>query len=832
MDVAEPFASALEAPPDGLVGEAALDRIEKEPSRGPTIGGKGSAMRHARRPVRMVRPVGLNDDETITADRTFSDRPHVAALVPQQLFAGRYEVRSLLGRGGMGAVYRVLDRKLDEEVALKLLTLSTERAVERFLREVRLARRVTHPNVARTHDLGEHDGVHFLTMEYVRGRALDRVLDEEQKLAPERAARIAVEIAAGLEAAHTAGVVHRDLKPANVLIGDDGRVVLTDFGIARATQLETRTRETGTVLGTPDYMAPEQMMGQRTDARCDIYALGLILFEMLTGRLPWEADTPLATVMMRMHRPPLDPRTLGPVPDALAELILRCLERDRERRPGSAAEVAALLSPFVHRSGATSPRQSTPSNAWFAPMSPGGRAVAVLPFVYRGAAEHDYLGEGMAEELIDVLSRTQGLRVLALGATRRFADARDPAVIGAELGADAVVDGTVQLAGSRVRISARLLDTDTGLQRWSARFDGSFEDVFALQERMGRRVAESLRVEIGAAAHRHTAPQEAIELYLRARKELRQNVVQPTETLAMLERCLELAPGLLPAYPAHAIAAVRAWWRDEPAPDRSRGQLARESVARASRLAPDLAETHLVQAMLAVQEGHYRQGSQALARALEIAPTMADAHQYLADLQVEGGRPHEGKRRAQLAHELDPSLTAPHVTLARIAALDGDFDSALERLLRAEKMLPSTTIALVVSRMRYGLWSGDHDAARRAGQELLHFGTDASRRLALAASVGVGDVPIERLAPMLDRVPQWADNQRYASLMYQIATETFCSAGAHDLALESVRRASEGVLVDLEWMRRCPLLAPLRTNPIYIEAFARVEQRADAIWKR
>src|SRR5690606_12529495 len=186
-------------------------------------------------------------------------------------------------------------------------------------------------------------GAHFLTMEYVRGKPLDRVLEEQERLDPARAAHVAEQIAAGLEAAHAAGVVHRDLKPANVLIGEDGRVVLTDFGVARATRVDTRTHDTGALIGTPHYMAPEQVLGKPVDARADIYALGLILYELLTGRLPFESDNPLAAAVMRLHEAPADPRTYASVPDPLAELALACIAREPEARPEDAGTVREAL---------------------------------------------------------------------------------------------------------------------------------------------------------------------------------------------------------------------------------------------------------------------------------------------------------------------------------------------------------------------------------------------------------------------------------------------------------------------------------------------------------
>ncbi len=777
--------------------------------------------------------VGSESDDTISADGTAKEDRLSGELFPGEVFAGRYEVQAPLGRGGMGAVYRVLDRKLDEIVALKLLTLGTERAVERFLREVRLARRVTHPNVARTHDLGEHAGMHFLTMEYVRGTALDRLLDDRERLDAARAAQSAEQIAAGLSAAHEAGVVHRDLKPANVLIGEDGRVVLTDFGIARAARADTRTHETGALVGTPHYMAPEQVLGKTVDARADIYALGLILFELVTGALPFEAENPLAVAVMRIHEAPRDPRSVASVPDALAEVILRCLAREPDARPQSATELRAALAAFRGGTLDVAPRSVTPSGvSLFAPISPGQRAVAVLPFVYRGSADHDYLGEGLAEELIDVLSRTKGLRVLALGATRRFAEERDPARIGAELGADAVVDGTVQLAGDRVRIAARLVDSDSGVQRWSERFDGRFEDVFTLQEKMGRRVAESLRLEIDAAAHRRTAPQEAIELYLRARRNLRTDLMRRSEeTVSMLERCLELAPGFAPAYPAHAMACVRAWWSGERDIEQQRGIRARASVGRAVERAPEQADTHLASAMIAVQDGRYREAALALAKSLEIAPTLADAHQYLGDLQAEAGRPREGAERLRLAMELDPSLSIGHVTLARLAALDRDWDRAaahLEQVSGASQQ----ALPMLMARMRYALWRGDREGARQMTAAFSTMPGSGPERMTTLARVAIGELDPAILANLLDEMEQWLSNPRFASMLLQFTTEFASAGGAHDLALEALRRAAEGVLIDLEWVRRCPLLEPLHASPIYARARSLVEDRAAELWQR
>ncbi len=751
-------------------------------------------------------------------------------LAPGQEFAGRYEVEALLGRGGMGAVYRVRDRALGETVALKLLTLASDRALERFRGEVRLARKVTHPNVARIHDFGEVGEVRYLTMEYVEGRALDAILEEQGALDPIRAARIARDIAMGLEAAHEAGIIHRDLKPANVLLANEGRVVLTDFGIARAMASEAKTHETGMLVGTPHYMSPEQVSGRKADPRSDVYAFGLILFELLTGRLPFEGDTPIAVAAARLHRDPLDPRDVTAVPDALANLFLSCTARDPAGRPASMSVVTRALDAFL--SGDASPEVSArASQSLYAPIaSPGEHTIAVLPFDYRGSPESDYLGDGLAEELVDVLSRTRGLKVLAVGATRRFAKARDPEAIAAELGADSVVDGTVQLAGSRVRITARLIDTDSALQRWNDRFEGTVEDLFALQESMGRRIAEALRLEVDAAVHGHKAPREAITLYLRARRLLRRDaMIRAEEAIELLDQCIALAPDFSVGLVAHAMASVRGWWGTHALDGDVRRQRAERSVERALRRAPDLAETHLAAAMLDVQVGRFREAAVALSRALEIAPTMAEAQHYLGELQIESGRVEEGIRRLELTLELDPTLTLCHLTLGRAAIFRGDFEAYRRHTQAVAESEIGHSLPAAMGRFRAALWRGEMEEANQRLAGVRDVGTKAAERVALLCAVAVGEGESKAALEMIDRAPEWLANPRFDVLIHQIGAEVFCTAGALDLAFDCLEVAAKGVLLDLNWVDNCPSLAPMRGDARFAAARALVARRASEI---
>ena len=262
------------------------------------------------------------------------------------VFASRYEIIEELGTGGMGRVYRVHDIQLNEEVALKLIKpeiAAEKRVVERFRNELRTARKITHKNVCRMHDLHEEGKTLYLTMEYVRGEDLKSLLHRMKSLTIGAAISTARQIAEGLDEAHKLGIVHRDLKPGNIMIDKDGNAKIMDFGIARVRQEKGITGE-GAVIGTPEYMSPEQVEGKEADQRSDMYALGVILYEMVTGRVPFEGGTPFSVALRQKSETPVNPRTLSPqIPQSLSSLILRCLEKSREKRYQSAAEMLGDL---------------------------------------------------------------------------------------------------------------------------------------------------------------------------------------------------------------------------------------------------------------------------------------------------------------------------------------------------------------------------------------------------------------------------------------------------------------------------------------------------------
>lgn len=765
----------------------------------------------------------------------------------------------------MGVVYRVLDRELGEQVALKLLSLASHASmVERFRREVRLARKITSRNVARIHDIGESDAVHFLTMEFVDGVSLEDAL-RNGPLEPQRAVRIAIQIAAGLDAAHEVGVIHRDLKPGNILLEPhsraEERAVLTDFGIARALHDDSRTHETGALVGTPAYMAPEQVLSEPIDARTDVYALGLTLYEMLTGELPFlnSGDGPVAVALARCHCPPVDPRTVGTVPDALADLVLRCLALAPAQRPARAGDVAAELTAWlccgsgivsrasvasgfqatwvadptaspadaVPTTATTSAVDSAPRTVPFAPLPTLTCSLAVLPFRVRGNAEDGAIAEGLQEDLIDAMSRTRGLRIVSSGAAAPFREERDPRRVGVELRVDFVVDGTLHRVGDLLRVTVRLLDAATGLQTWSERHEVAIEDVLTLEEVLSRRLAESLRVEITTARPGDDVPAAAVELYLAARREMHTSEFPlGSNAIATLERALALAPQFRVALGAHAIAVVRAWWSSADT-DRQWADEAQRSVARALAMAPEFAESHFASAMLAMQRGEVGAAAVGLGRALDIAPTFAEAQAYLGALQCEAGRAREGVRRLQLALSLQADGWRSHGGLARAAALDGDRERARYHVAEMQRTRGERGVSVLSLSMRFAAWWGELDEVRTLVER--HAGDGDPARGGLVA---YGRCVLGELADLepLRLVSRGTANRRLSALVDQLAAEAYGVRGETELALRCLEEASCTALVDVDWLARCPALTSVRELPRFRELSERVRSRAAGIW--
>jgi serine/threonine-protein kinase len=775
------------------------------------------------------------------------------------MFSGRYRIERLVGRGATGSVWAAVDEEVGDRVALKLLVAGPDEAAERFRREVRLARRVTHRNAARIFDLGMADGVLYLTMELVDGDSLERLLQRTAPLSVFRAAEIGSQIAHGLAAAHDVGVVHRDIKPANVLVDTTGRIVLTDFGLARAVASDAKVTIGSQMIGTPSYMAPEQVRGQSVGPTTDLYALGAVMYEMLTGRCPFVADGVVATAMARLENDPEDPRRHAEIPDAVAELVLACLERLPDRRPGSAARVASALAELAGPGDgqdsaatlfapATTTASRTPSGSFARPASatsgvgatfvtiaPDERTLAVLPFRHRGPDEHAHVAEVIAEDLVDVLTTTGGLRVSSSGATAKYeGQSVDPREAGRELGVDAIVEGTVRVMGPRLRISARLVDVATGEQLWVDRFDGALDDVFELAETTARRIAERLRVELELLGARHGTPEEAIELYLEARGRAEIAGMDDTLTNAMqlLERALEIAPDFGLAAAQHANIAVQRWFLPGRQDDEQSAREAHDSVARATELAPQLAMTHFASGRLAVNDGRFADAARELTLALSIAPTYTSAHDYLGMIQCEAGRGDEGERHLIMARELDPSLPPPQ-TLARRRALARDLEG-YRAIVDEMRATPSVSSFFIESlEIRVAGWFGDMETVRGCRPaSSIPPESPAHHYFEEYQAALLGETTVEQLLDALSALLAEGSGPRFKAYMRQLAIEALEPLDERDRAMDELRLLVDmPAFVDTDWMERCPALDSLRSEPDFAPLVGHVRRRANAIWR-
>jgi serine/threonine protein kinase/Tfp pilus assembly protein PilF len=506
---------------------------------------------------RGARP-GLKDEVSVT--KTLETTPD--ELARGQTFAGRYEIIEELGTGGMGKVYRAFDKQLELEVALKLLKpeiAADKKTIGRFKNELKLARQITHKNVCRMHDLHEEGKTLYITMEYVRGEDLKSLIRRTEKLTVGKAVSIARQIAEGLAEAHKLGVIHRDLKPHNIMIDRDGNAKIMDFGIAR-TLAGAGTTAQGVIIGTPEYMSPEQVEGKAADQRSDIYALGIIIYEMLTGRVPFEGDTPLSVAYKHKNEIPPSPKKLNPqIPEDLSRLILRCLEKTKERRYQTAEEflselakieeglptaerIAPRIKPTVSKEITvkfTPKKLIIPALAIFAvvaiviglwkflpkkgtrPASTGVSSLAILPFTDL-SPEKDQAAwcEGTAEMLLNSLANVKSLQVRGKYSSFLFKAQDDPREVGRKLNAEKLLTGSLQKVGNRLRITVQLIDSADGTPDWSEKFDGQTEEIFDIQDRITSMTVSKMNVglrgrEKERLEKRYTNNQEAYDLYLK-----------------------------------------------------------------------------------------------------------------------------------------------------------------------------------------------------------------------------------------------------------------------------------------------------------------------------
>jgi TolB-like protein/Tfp pilus assembly protein PilF/predicted Ser/Thr protein kinase len=624
---------------------------------------------------------------------------------PGSFFAGRYKIIGAAGEGGMGVVYKAEDAKLGRTVALKFLPAALARdpeAKKRFLREARAAAILDHPNICPLYEVDEAEGEMFLTMAFVEGRSLkERVA--EGRLPLVEAVGIAVQAAEGLRAAHERGVVHRDVKPANIMLGRDGQVRITDFGLASVEGGVELTRPQ-TVLGTPAYMSPEQVRGERTDSRTDIWSFGCTLFEMTAGRRPFAGESLQETRSVILNDAPPDPASLrADLPPGLSEVILKCLrKRPGDRYPDFDAVLAALRSEAVMgRDAAEAGRGPSPAAAV--------PSVAVLPFVDMSPGkDQEYFGEGLAEELIHALARVQGLRVVAR--TSAFAlkgmklDLRE---VGKMLGVRAVLEGSVRKAGDRLRVTAQLIDAATGMHIWSERYDREERDVFAIQDEITAAIVEHLKVtllsgEKAALRKRSTADTEAYNHYLKGLYFVaRPDAASYAKALDFFRAAIDKDPGFAQAY-AGTASAYASLGIMNLAPPSEMWPKAKAFLQKALALDDDLAEAHAAAAAMAFWfEWDWDAAGRSLDRVLALNPGDAMSHGMRGWFLLNRRRFDDSIREVKKALELDPLMPLFYAWSVGLNWSAGRPDDALREFAKAMEIDPNLGLAYFHAGMAY-----------------------------------------------------------------------------------------------------------------------------------
>jgi serine/threonine-protein kinase len=688
------------------------------------------------------------------------ERDNLAAL--RAALAGRYEIGREIGQGAFATVYLARDSRHERQVALKVLNAdpSSESGELRFIREIRLLARLQHPNILPLHDSGHVEALLYYLMPYVSGETLRLRMSRERQLPVETAVRIAAEVADALAYAHGQGVIHRDIKPENILLSG-GHAVVADFGIARAidvggVQQLTRTGMGGP--GTPAYMSPEQLLGDRQlDGRTDTYSLGCVLYEMLTGKPPFAGKEGF---VKRFTEPPPAPSGLRKeIPAWLDAVVLRTLAREPGERYAGAEDLLRALTPKGTMEGAPASAVGTNSRATpsrqdsvryrSGPYGSVGQvresempSIGVLPFTNMSAdADNEYFSDGITEEILNALSRIPTIKVAAR--TSSFAlkgKSLGIAEVGQLLNVRTVLEGSVRRSGQHVRISVQLVSTADGYHIWSERYDRELQDVFEIQDEIARSIVSRLKVKLTAAQDqalgmRPTENVEAYELYLRGRHcWYRWNIPGMTQkAMSYFEQALARDPEYALAY--HGLAdgySIPGLYAMLPPSMVIPKALA--AATRAVELAPDLAEARSSLGLAELLGWNWGAAAASYQHAIDLNPRYAMAHTYRAWLLSTLGRQEEGAAEARLGQELDPLSPGTNGIAALVSYHGRQYDQAISECEKTLERDPASFLGLLGISLSYSA-KGMHKEAIGHAERGLSFSPEVNFLRALLGTV-------------------------------------------------------------------------------------------------
>ena len=673
-------------------------------------------------------------------------------IAPGSDFGPRYRIEALLGQGGMGRVYKAYDKDLDRTVAIKVVrdgAIGESDALKRFKQELVLASKISHKNILRIHDMGDVGGLRFISMAFVEGKDLQHIIRDNPKMPLERILNFSRQIAEALAAAHAEGVVHRDLKPQNLLVDKNDQIFVCDFGLAKSFQEGAigMTR-TGAFLGTPRYMSPEQVEGKPADGRADLYAFGLILYEMVIGDVPFTGESTLKVMYQRIQEKPKSPKLLRPdLPNWLVKIIMRCLERNPDDRYQNAYEILADLQggqsgsgvsrvgmsrigsgsqsviiqipefasqrwvwivagvvallliafaipPVRHLIPGFHVEQAEPAGSASSGIPPlsSGRYVAILPLQVLGdQSQLDYLAQGIQEALSAKLFQLKGVHVTSSDAASKVDPKQPLQKIARSLGANMLVQGMVQGNGDKIRIILNLEDVVNGKRVWSQQFDGVPADLFTLEDHIYAQVVSALDVnptneENANAEARPTDNVASYDFYLRGRNALRVNDSKSIQTaLDFFNQAVKQDPKFALAYTGVAQASLRMYGLTN---DGFWTQKALAAAQQGLQLNDKLPEVHSTLGSVYRATGKYSEAIAELNRAQALAPNSDEVYWRLGTVYLSKGDMPHAIEAYQKAVQLNPYYWVNENSLGAAYFQMGDYDKALEAFKQVATLEP------------------------------------------------------------------------------------------------------------------------------------------------
>jgi serine/threonine protein kinase len=770
-----------------------------------------------------------------------------------------FRIKEKLGAGGMGVVYKAVDIRLDRPVALKFLPdniAQDAQVLERFRREARAASALNHPGICTIYEIGEQDGRTFIAMEFIDGETL-RSHIHGKALPLEEILELGIQIAEALDAAHAEGIIHRDIKPANILLTKRGQAKVLDFGLAKLSrkgvadgEAPDSTSIVGIISGTPSYMSPEQVRGDNLDARTDIFSLGLLLYEMATGRQAFSGGTGGTIIEAVLTRSPVPARSINPnLPPRLEEIINKALHKDREQRYQRAADIrndllklergsdsgwrAAVedsttvflsstghLHPTVdHSTGhqtATSPTTQTGTHRSVR-RSKVIDSLAVLPFENTSRdPEHEYLSDGIAGSLINILATIPKLRVMAQSTVFRYrVRAMDPQTVGRELNVRAVLAGRIMQSGGSLRIGAELVDVATGTQLWGAQYDRQPGDIFAIQDEISHEISKKLRLKLTRAekkrlTRRQTHDAEAYGLYLKGRHHWNRWTEDGFyKAIEYFQQAVAKDPGYALAHTGLADSYVLLGWNSY-LPPKDAFPKARTAAMEALRLDPDLGEAHTpVAAVFWLHDWQWQEAQAEFKRSIALNPAHPTANHWYAEYLMTMGRHEEAIARMKSSQELDPLSLIIGVAIGWAFYMARQYDDAMEQLLRMVELDPNYPVTYWILGLLLRKMDCDELAIVEGEKGVKLSGGSPLMNAALAQTFATAGKREEAIH-ILDDLTKLAEQKYVAPYFF---AGIHIGLGENDRAMEYLEKSYEEHSHWLIYLHIDPSMDSLRSNP-------------------